>query len=146
MWHPRLLEYQLVLECGLNFGQFRPSSCCESCAQVILVPKLVDESCLLYNASLTPVQFNGCITIAARAYGTFYEGKGFLTGANILDVAKIGIDLALLTSNTSLIAEAYGRINAEVAIQPGVMIDGIKPDGSFGQHGGLLYNGNYGKD
>jgi hypothetical protein len=63
-----------------------------------------------------------------------------------LDVAKIGIDVALLASNTSLIAEAYGRINDEVVIESGVMIDGIKPDGSFGQHGGLLYNGNYGKD
>jgi hypothetical protein len=63
-----------------------------------------------------------------------------------LDVAKIGIDLALLTSITSLIVEAYGRINDEVVIEPGVMVDGIKPDGSFGQHGGLLYNGNYGKD
>ncbi|KAH8988956.1 polysaccharide lyase family 8 protein [Lactarius akahatsu] len=115
-------------------------------SNVILVPKLVDESCLLFNASLTPTQFNSCNTISARAYDTFYQGKSFLTGANILDVAKIGIDLALLTSNTTLIAEAYGRINAEIAIQPGVMVDGIKPDGSFGQHGGLLYNGNYGKD
>jgi Polysaccharide lyase family 8, N terminal alpha-helical domain len=67
-----------------------------------------------------------------------------LTGANILDVASIGVNLALFTSNLTLITEAYGRINAEVILQPGVMIDGIKPDGSFGQHSGLLYNGNYG--
>ncbi|KAF8271482.1 galactose mutarotase-like domain-containing protein [Lactarius quietus] len=86
-----------------------------------------------------------CNTFSARAYDTFYEGKSFLTGANILDVAKIGIDLALLTSNTSLITEAYGRINAQIYIQPGVMVDRIKSDGSFGQHHGLLYNGNYGK-
>jgi hypothetical protein len=101
---------------------------------------------LLFNAKLTPAQFNSCTTISARAYDTFYQGKSFLTGANILDVAKIGIDLALLTSNASLITEAYSRINNEVVIQPGVMVDGIKPDGSFGQHSGLLYNGNYGKD
>ena len=61
-------------------------------------------------------------------------------------MASIGVNLALLTSNSTLITEAYDRINAEVIIQPGVMVDGIKPDGSFGQHGGLLYNGNYGKD
>ena len=67
-----------------------------------------------------------------------------MTGANILDVASIGVNLALFTSNLTLITEAYGRINAEVILQPGVMIDGIKPDGSFGQHSGLLYNGNYG--
>ncbi|KAI0257642.1 polysaccharide lyase family 8 protein [Lactifluus subvellereus] len=115
-------------------------------SNVILVPKLVDESCLLFNASLTLAQVNSCTTISARAYDTFYEGKSFLTGANILDVAKIGIDLALLTSNASLITEAYSRINDELVIEPGVMVDGIKPDGSFGQHGGLLYDGNYGKD
>lgn len=61
-------------------------------------------------------------------------------------MASIGVNLALLTSNSTLINEAYDRINAEVIIQPGVMVDGIKPDGSFGQHSGLLYNGNYGKD
>jgi hypothetical protein len=63
-----------------------------------------------------------------------------------MDVAKIGVDLALLTSNTTLITEAYSRINDGVLIQPGIMIDGIKPDGSFSQHSGLLYNGNYGMD
>ena len=100
----------------------------------------------MFNASLTPTQLDSCNSISARSYDTFYEGKSFLTGANTLDVAEIGIDLALLTSNTTLITEAYGRINAEVVIEPGVMVDGIKPDGSFGQHKGLLYNGNYGKD
>jgi hypothetical protein len=63
-----------------------------------------------------------------------------------MDTAKIGIDLALLTSNTTLITEAYSRLNDGVLIQPGIKVDGIKPDGSFSQHGGLLYNGNYGKD
>ncbi len=101
---------------------------------------------MLFNSSLNSTQVNSCTSILARAYDTFYEGKSFLTGANILDVASIGVNLALLTSNSTLITEAYDRINAEVIIQPGVMVDGIKPDGSFGQHGGLLYNGNYGKD
>ena len=101
---------------------------------------------MLFNSSLNSTQANSCNFILARAYDTFYEGKSFLTGANILDVASIGVNLALLTSNLTLITEAYDRINAEMIIQPGVKVDGIKPDGSFGQHGGLLYNGNYGKD
>lgn len=105
------------------------------------------ESCLLFNTSLSDAQKKGCTTISSRSYDTFYEGpKGYLSGANILDVAKIGIDVALLTTNITLITEAYGRIHAEVVIEPGIMVDGIKADGSFGQHGGLLYNGNYGKD
>lgn len=100
---------------------------------------------MLFNSSLNTTQVNSCTSISARAYDTFYQGKSFLTGANILDVAKIGVDLALLSSNESLITEAYSRINAEIIVEPGIMVDGIKPDGSFTQHG-LLYNGNYGKD
>ena len=106
----------------------------------MLVPNLVGESCLLFNSSLSPTQVNNRTSIPARAYDTFYEGKDFLDGANILDVATIGVNLALLTSNTTLITKAYGRINAEIVIEPGVMVAGIKPDGSFGQHAGLLYN------
>jgi hypothetical protein len=101
---------------------------------------------LLFNSSLNITQVNSCTSISARAYDTFYQGKSFLTGSNILDVSEIGIDLAFLSSNGTLITEAYGRINAEIVIEPGIMVDGIKPDGSFTQHGGLLYNGNYGKD
>ncbi|EIM89219.1 polysaccharide lyase family 8 protein [Stereum hirsutum FP-91666 SS1] len=116
-------------------------------SNVILVPKLVDESCLLFNAALSSSEFSSCASISARSYDTFYNGsKSYLSGANILDVAKIGIDVALLTTNATLITEAYGRINAEVVVEPGIKVDGIKPDGSFGQHTGLLYNGNYGKD
>ena len=115
-------------------------------SQVILIPSLVSRSCLLFNSSLTAHLSDKCQSIPARAYGTFYQGhKGYLSGANILDVATIGIDLSLLTSNTSLITDAYARVHEEVVIHAGVMVDGIKPDGSFGQHRGLLYNGNYGK-
>jgi hypothetical protein len=66
--------------------------------------------------------------------------------------------------NLTLITDAYRRIHLELAVEQGVGADGIRPDGSFGyvplgiivtscvlnescrQHGGLLYNGNYGKD
>lgn len=45
-----------------------------------------------------------------------------------------------------LLTDAYRRIHLELSIRDSVKADGIRPDGSFGQHGGILYNGNYGKD
>ncbi|KAJ7597075.1 polysaccharide lyase family 8 protein [Mycena floridula] len=116
-------------------------------SNIIGLPGLVGMTCLLLGDTLQPIQLIHCTNISGRAYAQFdrnINGAGRLTGANTLDVAKIGIDLALLTTNTTLIADAYGRVHRELAIQPAVKADGIKPDGSFGQHAGILYNGNYG--
>jgi hypothetical protein len=87
--------------------------------------------------------------MTSRSYGTFQgpiNGVGILTGANALDVAAIGIDSGLLTTNASLISDAYRRVHDELAIRDEVKADGIRRDGSFGQHAGIIYNGNYGKD
>ncbi len=73
-------------------------------------------------------------------------GIGEMTGANTLDIAKISVDLGLLTENNKAIGNAYTAAHHEVVIQDAVKVDGIKADGSFTQHGGVLYNGNYGKD
>lgn len=104
--------------------------------------------------------------MTARSYATFdhnINGVGFLTGANALDVAKIGIDNSLLNYNVSLLTDAYRRVHTELQIKNGIQVDGIRADGSFGtayfsllkdiflkcrqsgQHGGMLYNGNYGE-
>jgi hypothetical protein len=104
---------------------------------------------LLLNDTLSNDELEGCTRFSSRSYGTFgrqINGVGTLTGANALDVAKIGIDLGLLTTNVTLVAGAYGRVHAEMIIENEVFADGIRADGSFGQHAGLLYNGNYGKD
>lgn len=45
-----------------------------------------------------------------------------------------------------MLTDAYSRIHNEVIIENATLADGIRADGSFGQHGGVLYNGNYGKD
>lgn len=68
-----------------------------------------------------------------------------MTGANTLDVARIALDQGLFTNDSSLVRDVYTRAHQEVAIQLNSK-DGIRPDGSFGQHEGILYNGNYGKD
>lgn len=74
------------------------------------------------------------------------NGLGIATGANLLDISRIGIDEGLLNINASVISDAYDRIHGEVVIENAIESDGIRADGSFGQHGGVLYNGNYGKD
>lgn len=76
-----------------------------------------------------------------------YQWCRFLDWGNTFkDVAAVGIDLALLTVSAILLTDAYRRIHLELSIRDSVKADGIRPDGSFGQHGGILYNGNYGKD
>ncbi|KAF8168065.1 polysaccharide lyase family 8 protein [Crassisporium funariophilum] len=118
-------------------------------SNIILIPELVSQTCLLLNDTLAPAQFGNCVHMTGRTYATFnrnINGVGTLTGANALDVAKIGIDQALLTSNLTLLTDAYRRVHLELEIKNGVKVDGIRADGSFAQHGGMLYNGNYGKD
>ncbi|KAL9716212.1 hypothetical protein Ac2012v2_000658 [Leucoagaricus gongylophorus] len=118
-------------------------------SNVIAIPELVGQTCLLLNDTLTSPQFSHCLSMTGRSYNLFlrpFNEVNFLTGANILDVAKIGIDGGLLNINVTQIGDAYKRIHAEVVIHQEIKADGIRPDGSFGQHGGVLYNGNYGKD
>ncbi|KAJ6552997.1 chondroitin AC/alginate lyase [Mycena capillaripes] len=116
---------------------------------IIGTPELVSRTCLLLNETLLPEEFGNCTTMTGRAYNTFIvpaHQVGVLTGANALDVAKIGIDLALLTVNASLLMDAYSRVHSQMVITTAVKADGIRPDGSFGQHSGIIYNGNYGQD
>ncbi|KAK2461889.1 hypothetical protein APHAL10511_006352 [Amanita phalloides] len=115
-------------------------------SNVILIPNLVGQACLLLNETLKTAHFNNCTRITGRSYCTFNAGASYLTGANILNIAKIGIDGALLSINATQIIEAFQRVHQELSIKDVVKTDGIHSDGSFGQHSGILYNGNYGKD
>ncbi|QRW05711.1 polysaccharide lyase family 8 protein [Ceratobasidium sp. AG-Ba] len=121
-------------------------------SNIILVPKLVGQTCLLLRDELTPSELGNCTLITARAYTPFYRKPqpGYVSGANILDIASIGISAGLLennrTGNNTRLEDAYGRLHNEVVIHPEDRVDGIKPDGSFQQHIGIIYDGNYGKD
>ncbi|KAG5649680.1 hypothetical protein H0H81_002521 [Sphagnurus paluster] len=79
-------------------------------------------------------------------FGRYINGLDYLTGANTLDVASLGIDTSFLTVDEALLSDAYGKIHGELQIKNGTQVDGIRADGSFGQHDGVLYNGNYGKE
>jgi len=97
----------------------------------------VGKVCNLVRAELSESQFDGCNRMLARTYGTFDRyvgGVGHLTGANTLDVADIALNYGLLNNNATIVADAYRRVHNEVAIVDSVRGDGIRRDGSFGQH------------
>ena len=115
-------------------------------ANVIGAPALVGDACLLLGPALTDAQRANCSRVLGRAFGTFGSSQGFLAGANILDIAKVGIAGGLLAGNASMVADGYARMHKEVVEHDQLQADGIRGDGSFGQHQGIIYNGNYGKD
>ena len=82
------------------------------------------------------------VTMSSRSWNY----GAHLTGANALDVSRIAMDQALITTDISLLSDANKRSHTELVIQNAVRSDGIRADGAFGQHDGILYNGNYGKD
>lgn len=147
MRDPRLLERKLVLQREF-FCKYAFSSNL-NLHQVIGIPSLVGEACLLLGSSLQPSELSSCNTFTGRSFNTFntgINGVSSITGANALDIASIGLDGGLLTQDADLVTAAFGRIHSEVVVQSGVKVDGIRADGSFGQHSGIIYNGNYGKD
>ncbi|KAG9035128.1 hypothetical protein FRB95_011995 [Tulasnella sp. JGI-2019a] len=129
-------------------------------SNVIYIPRPATQTCLLLNKTITTSQRASCVLIGQRSFDTFARyGIGntslvtYLAGANILDIASIGVNVGILRyfggeaeAGLQVITGAYGYVHNEVVIKPGLMADGIRPDGSFGQHVGVLYNGNYGKD
>ncbi|KAI0662797.1 polysaccharide lyase family 8 protein [Cubamyces menziesii] len=118
-------------------------------SNVIGVPTYVGEVCLLLGDSLTASELGNCTKITGRSFATFdtgINGVSAITGANALDIASIGIDEGLLTQNATLVSAAFDRVHADAVIQNALKADGIRADGSFGQHTGIIYNGNYGKD
>ncbi|KAF8580669.1 polysaccharide lyase family 8 protein [Ramaria rubella] len=117
-------------------------------SNVIGIPRLVGQACLLLNNTLTETQFANCTHMTARTFALFDRATKptFLVGANTLDISSIGIALGILTLNGTVVNAAYSHVHAEVGVQTGFQKDGIQGDGSFSHHLGLLYNGNYGKD
>jgi hypothetical protein len=111
-------------------------------AQIIAVPRNVGDICLLLRDELTASQRDICTRILARSFADLAR----MTGANLLDVSSVGISLGLLNDDAATLKVALEAFYSGVIISPVVAGDGIQSDGSFMQHDGLLYNGNYGKD
>ncbi|KAJ6524244.1 polysaccharide lyase family 8 protein [Mycena vulgaris] len=118
-------------------------------SNVILIPSWVGQVCLSLGSSLSTSELAGCTRMTSRAFNTLQtgiNGVAAITGANLLDIASIGIDQGLRLGDSSTVAAGYAAAHGDLVFQNGIMADGIRPDGSFGQHTGLLYNGAYGKD
>lgn len=115
--------------------------------QAIAVPQYVGHICLLIQDKLTSAQKAKCAEIQNRSYVTIDEGLrpvSSFTGANLLDVATVGISLGLLNDDPALVKDALEHFYGGVVVETSPSGDGIQADGSFMQHAGLLYNGNYG--
>ncbi|KIO26606.1 polysaccharide lyase family 8 protein, partial [Tulasnella calospora MUT 4182] len=122
---------------------------------VILIPRQAIQTSVLLNNFITPEQRAAAVHLVERGattFGRFVYGLGYITGANTLDISSnlinAGILQALAGNDTGydLIDDAFERVHNEVQVQEADKADGIRPDGSFGQHMGILYTGNYGKD
>lgn len=89
-------------------------------SNVILVPTAVGKTCLLLRDELTPTELGNCTLITARAYTPFYRKPqpSYIAGANIIDIANMGIAGAILennrTGNASRLLDAYERVHNEV--------------------------------
>lgn len=118
--------------------------------QVILIPQLCSTTCLLVSsANLSTSQREGCERIPKRAYDRrdqFINGLGYLTGANTINVMQNSVSMGLYTNNQSVLEDSFQRAMGVVTLESVPQADGIHADGSFLQHDGILYNGNYGKD
>ncbi|ORX36761.1 chondroitin AC/alginate lyase [Kockovaella imperatae] len=117
--------------------------------QVILIPQLMSTTCLLMQDQLTDFELDGCIRIVSRPYDRSngsIAGVGVLTGANLINVMQNSVSLGLYSNNASIIDDAFNRAFGSVTFSNAQAEDGIHQDGSFLQHKGILYNGNYGKD
>ncbi|KAG6888061.1 hypothetical protein C0992_009752 [Termitomyces sp. T32_za158] len=97
---------------------------------VILIPKFATSASLLLGNTLTSSQVETVKRMATRSYEYDVDR---MTGANALDVARIGKDLALLTSNTDWLVDAYDRSHKELIIMNETRADGIRADGAFGR-------------
>ncbi|TYJ53350.1 hypothetical protein B9479_006010 [Cryptococcus floricola] len=118
--------------------------------QTILLPQLVAPTCLLVSTSgnLTDSQMSLCSRIPERGYryNELTPGSDPMTGANMVNIMLNSMTWALYSGNETILRDAMTQSMGAVVFSDNTTEDGIHRDGSFLQHEGVLYNGNYGKD
>ncbi|KAF8705405.1 Polysaccharide lyase family 8, N terminal alpha-helical domain, partial [Rhizoctonia solani] len=119
-------------------------------SNVILVPRPAGAACLLLRDDLTSTELGNCTQMTARSDAVFYRDilPSYTAGANTLEISSIAIACALLennrTGNITRLDGVFDRVHRELVTHDEDRVDGVKPDGSFHQHIGIIYNGNYG--
>lgn len=112
LWDTRLLEQELVCECWSIPHIRRDSTLIIVTSKIILVPEWVGKICLLLGDDLSRTELGNCTKITGRTYNTFLTGidnVSRITGANTLDIASIGIDGSLVSSNVTQLQDAFDR-------------------------------------
>ncbi|KAM3461767.1 hypothetical protein NHJ6243_004701 [Beauveria neobassiana] len=147
---------------GLDYwfkNDYKPAACLGNggnaalgcpCGTPGLWNTLSSTACLLArDGQLSQEQHKGCIRLTERTHDNIdrsYGTGGNLTAANIVLVLQSAVSLGLFTNNVTIVESAMKRAFSVMTFSDEAMQDGIHRDGSFLQHDGILYNGNYGKD
>ncbi|CAO3646882.1 unnamed protein product [Cunninghamella blakesleeana] len=109
-------------------------------SQVITIPRLIGNICLLVHKHLSHQQKESCIKFTSRSYYLAHQHRG----SHLLEVVHNGISLALLENNTLILQDALDRACEDAFISPAGK-DGIQIDGSYSYYAHQLYNGFYGE-
>ena len=104
------------------------------------MPKIAGAACAVVSDQLNTTQIAGCQRITKRPYAAIPQE----TAANLIDVSLGSVYYGLISRNTSILSKTFSSGNSALQVTNG-QLDGIKVDGSFFQHGGLLASGSYGE-
>lgn len=64
----------------------------------------------------------------------------------MINVMQNSLSMGLYANNATIVSDTLTRAMGAVLFSDQPVEDGIHRDGSFLQHAGIMYNGNYGKD
>ena len=109
---------------------------------LIGVPQKMGETLLLMASDLSPDQQSQTLALLKRGIKpTYYDFNGPATGQNQIWLATIHLMSGLLEHDSTTLRRAFGAMAGEIKV---TTAEGIQADGSFHQHGPLLYSGGYG--
>ena len=107
------------------------------------VPNSLGPTLVLMQSDLDAALFSKLLEALRFHVGTVAHMQTF-TGENLLWCAFNHLRIALLDNDATELEPVKAAVETTCAVNALALGDGIKPDHSFQQHGGLLYTGGYG--